>query len=58
VLQLLSVAVQLVVLLLPEQLTVLPSQQFAVALQRAFLPMAGRLAASTGAGAAREARKA
>ncbi|MBW8877802.1 MAG: hypothetical protein JF614_22775 [Acidobacteria bacterium] len=60
--QLLSVAVQLVVLLLPEQLTVLPSQQFAVALQRAFGPTVGRLAAGTGAGvpaaAAREARNA
>jgi len=57
--QLLSVAEQLVVLLLPEQLTVLPSQQFAEAVQSAFSPRAGRLAAGTGAtGLAREAMKA
>ena len=56
-----STAVQLVELLFPEQLTE-PTSQAAVAVHRAFLPMAGRLAASTGAGvptgAAREARKA
>jgi hypothetical protein len=50
-LQLPSAAEQLVTLLLPLQLTVPPFQQVAVALQRDFSPMAGRLAASTGAGA-------
>jgi hypothetical protein len=55
---LLSAAEQLVVLLFPEQLTVLPSQQFDEALQSAFSLRAGRLAAGTGAGAEREAMKA
>jgi len=56
--QLLSAAEQLVTLLLPLQLTVLPSQQFAVALQRDFGPICGRLAAGTAAGVASEARNA
>jgi hypothetical protein len=55
---LLSVAEQLVVLLLPEQLTVLPSQQFAEAVQRDLEPICGRLAAGVAAGVAREARNA
>jgi hypothetical protein len=50
--QLLSVAEQLVVLLLPSQLTLLPSQQCAVAVQSAFCkPLPGRLAAGVGSGA-------
>lgn len=54
-----SVAVQLVVLLLPLQLIVPLVPQFAEAVQRAFPPRAGRFAASVGAtGAARAARKA
>lgn len=61
-LQLPSVAEQLVVLVLLLQVTVPPFQQVAVAVQRAFSPIAGRLAASSGAGVptgatAREARK-
>ena len=56
--QLRSTAVQLVVLLVPEQLTE-PTSQAAVALHRAFSPVIGRLAAGTGAGAvARVAKKA
>jgi len=43
----------------PLQLTVLPFQQVTVAMQRAFAPKAGFLAADSGAGVpAREARKA
>lgn len=56
--QLLSAAEQLVVLLFPWQLMVLPSQQVAEALQSAFSPTLGSFAAGTGAGVAREARKA
>lgn len=56
--QLLSVAEQLVVLLLPWQLT-LPLWQVAEAVQSAFAPTAGGFAASVGAtGTAREERKA
>jgi len=54
-----STAEQLAVLLLPWQLTVPPNAQFAVAVQRAFGPKAGRFATGTGAtGGAREERKA
>jgi hypothetical protein len=54
------VAEQLVVLLLPLQLIVPPGPQFAVALQRAFPWIAGRVATDIGVftGAARDARKA
>ena len=53
-----STAEQLVVLLLPSQLMVPPDPQFAEAVQRAFPVRAGRFAMGTGAGVAREARKA
>jgi len=63
--QLPSTAEQLVLLLLPSQLTVPPAAQFAVAVHRAFSitpPMRGRFAAGVGAGvptgAASEAMKA
>jgi len=61
--QLLSTPTQAVTLLFPWQLRVVPSQQFAVALQRAFSRPPGPFAAGSGAtgafkGAAREARKA
>lgn len=57
-LQLPSTALQLVLLLLPLQLTVPPFAQFAVALQRDLAPICGRLAAGVAAGTAREARNA
>ena len=56
--QLPSTAEQLVVLLLPLQLTVPLSQQFAVAEQRDLAPICGRLAAGVAVGTAREARNA
>jgi hypothetical protein len=57
--QLPSTPEQLVVLLLPLQLIEPPPAQFAATTQRDFSPrIAGRFAAVTGAGPAREARKA
>ena len=55
--QLWSAAEQLEILVLLLQLTMVPSPQFAVAVQRDFPTIAGCFAADTGAGPARLARK-